>query len=116
MRYTKGHPGQPGNTNARTHGGTGTRTYASWRAMRVRCHNRNTAAWKDYGGRGVTVAPEWDDFAVFLTDMGERPEGKTLDRIDPAGNYGPGNCRWATPLEQRHNWRQHKDTWKDVTR
>lgn len=86
------------------HGQTATPTWNSWYAMQRRCHEIANPAYERYGGRGITVCDRWrDSFEAFLTDMGERPLGKTLDRIDPDGNYEPGNCRWATPLEQRHN-------------
>ena len=81
-------------------------TYQAWHAMRQRCTNPNTAQWLDYGGRGISVCDRWADFRNFLEDMGERPEGKTLDRWpDKNGNYEPGNCRWATPKEQTENQR-----------
>lgn len=82
-------------------------TYRSWIAAKTRCSNPNRDDWQDYGGRGITMCPQWaGSFKVFLADMGERPEGTSLDRIDTNGNYEPGNCRWATPLEQRHNRRK----------
>jgi len=75
--------------------------------MVQRCTNPNTPGWKWYGGAGITVCARWCEFTGFLADMGERPEGKTLDRYpNPAGNYEPGNVRWATPYEQRHNRRK----------
>lgn len=76
------------------------RTYRTWKEMRQRCRNPNSDKWKWYGGRGIEVCAEWDDFERFLSDMGERPEGMTLDRIDPDGNYCKGNCRWATAKQQ----------------
>jgi hypothetical protein len=76
--------------------------------MKWRCLNPNTRSFQNYGAVGVTICERWlNSFEAFLVDMGERPPGKTLDRIDPHGNYEPDNCRWATPLEQRHNQRRH---------
>jgi hypothetical protein len=75
-------------------------------AMLARCTRPAHKSFARYGAAGVTVCRQWFDFSVFLADMGERPPGKTLDRWpDPAGNYEPGNCRWATPTEQRLNRR-----------
>jgi hypothetical protein len=76
------------------------RTYKTWKEMRNRCNNPNADNYKWYGGRGVKIAKEWGDYVVFLSDMGERPEGKTLDRIDSDGDYCPENCKWSTPKEQ----------------
>lgn len=86
--------------------GTKDPTYGTWYSMRQRCRNPNNHKYKYYGGRGITVCKRWDAFLDFLADMGERPAGRTLDRIDPDGNYEPGNCRWATPREQRLNQRK----------
>lgn len=91
-----------------THGhkpGTGpTRTYRSWLAMKMRCSNPTWHAYARYGGRGITVCPRWvNNFANFLADLGECPEGKELDRIDNNGNYEPLNCRWASHEENIHN-------------
>lgn len=85
---------------------TGSRTYNTWVNMRRRCNNPSATQWKYYGGRGVKVCDRWSLFANFLADMGERPEGKTIDRYpNPSGNYEPGNCRWATVIQQRNNRR-----------
>jgi len=84
------------------------RTYSTWRGLFTRCFNPIDRNFSKYGGRGITVCPRWFDFNVFVEDMGLRPEGKTLDRINNNGNYEPGNCRWATPLEQARNTRRNK--------
>ena len=89
----------------RTHGMRETPTYSSWQSMLSRCYNPNATGFKHWGGRGITVTPAWHQFEAFLEDMGERPEGTTLDRIDVNGNYEPGNVRWATPGEQVRNRR-----------
>lgn len=86
--------------------GPSSRTYRIWLAMRTRCNNPNIPNYHNYGGRGIKVCPEWDDFCTFLRDMGECPPGKSIDRFpDNDGNYEPGNCRWATAFEQRMNQR-----------
>ena len=83
-----------------------TRTYRSWYGMLSRCTNPNHKDWQYYGGRSIVVCARWKDFRNFLADMGERPEGKTLDRYpNNDGNYEPSNCRWATPAEQEQNKR-----------
>jgi hypothetical protein len=89
------------------HGRSGTPTHRTWKDMRARCNNPSNSDYRDYGGRGIRVCDRWDDFSAFLKDMGERPDGKTLDRVDVDGNYEPGNCRWATPNEQAQNRRNN---------
>lgn len=98
----------------RKHGMRSSPAYRSWIQMRTRCKNPNHHAYSEYGGRGIGVCPRWDSFENFLADMGERPEGKSLDRIDPNGNYEPGNCRWAAPNIQAQNKRTAKLATSDV--
>lgn len=91
------------------HGGCGTRLYSIWKDMRRRCNNENRKQYCDYGGRGITVCEEWNDFEAFrnwalrngYTDQ------LTIDRKDNDGNYEPSNCRWVTPSVQNLNTRQN---------
>lgn len=96
----------------RTHGesnGAGVRPmtpeYTAWLHMRQRCNNPRVKDYKYYGGRGIKVCARWNSYEVFLADMGRKPKGRSLDRINNEGNYEPGNCRWATKLQQVANTR-----------
>lgn len=81
-------------------------TYNSWRAMLGRVRYPSQDSYSNYGARGITVDETWESFVIFLKDMGERPQGKTLDRINPDGNYCKTNCRWATAKIQARNKRR----------
>lgn len=83
-----------------THGMSRTPTWNSWAMMLQRCEDQKHTQYKDYGGRGIDVCERWHDFSNFYADMGGRPLGKTLDRIDNSKGYEPDNCRWATWHEQ----------------
>jgi hypothetical protein len=94
---------------SRTHGHTvGARTpeYISWVSMWSRCTDPKATGYENYGGRGITVCERWKSFENFLSDMGPRPKGMTLDRERVNEGYKPSNCRWATDLEQSNNARQ----------
>lgn len=98
-----------GHTNSK---GFRSKTYKSWDSMKQRCLNPNNKKYFLYGGRGITICERWleeNGFENFLADMGERPEGKTLDRIDNDGNYEPSNCKWSTIKEQNNNRRGLKN-------
>jgi hypothetical protein len=92
------------------------KTFISWEHLINRCTNTNDAAWKNYGGRGISVCDRWLRFENFLADMGEKPEGKMIERKNNNGNYEPSNCCWATSFEQNRNKRNNRNyTVKGVT-
>jgi len=82
-------------------------TYKVWVTMRQRCNDPNSRDYPNYGGRGIFVCPEWDDFQVFLKDMGICPTGLSLDRIDNQGNYNKENCAWVSRKVQNNNRRNN---------
>jgi hypothetical protein len=89
----------------KTHGMSRSREYRSWSAMKYRCSNPNHKSWKYYGGQGISFYEDWRAFESFFADTLERPPGCSLDRIDPFGNYEPGNVRWADAKQQVQNRR-----------
>ena len=89
-----------------THGGCGSRTYVIYNTMKTRCLNEKSSNFKVYGGRGIKICDRWvNSYENFRNDMGECPQGKSLDRIDTDGNYDPSNCRWVSQKEQCNNKR-----------
>lgn len=90
------------------HRGSDTATYQSWASMKTRCYNPKNKSYEHYGGRGITVCDRWLKFENFLEDMGERPGGMSIDRVDTSLGYYPENCRWATQKQQQRN---RSDNW-----
>jgi hypothetical protein len=88
-----------------------TPTYQSWKAMRARCNNSRI---QSHGGRGIRYDPRWKEYSAFLADMGTRPDGTTLDRIEVMDHYYKANCRWATPLVQANNKRETRYLYYDA--
>jgi len=91
-----------------THGMTNTTIYAVWKSMRRRCNKPNDPGYKNYGGRGITICRRWDKFENFYADMGDKPKGLSIERVDNYGNYEPSNCKWATREEQDRNKRNNR--------
>lgn len=90
------------------HRGRKSKTYNVWVAMRTRCTNPNQECYKHYGGRGIIVCERWNDYQNFLHDMGECPEGMTIERKNRDGHYEPNNCKWATRKEQMRNFGRNR--------
>lgn len=94
---------------SRTHGLSKTAEYKTWQQMIQRCDNQGDANYPNYGGRGISVCEKWQNFENFYADMGKRPSGMSIDRKDNDGNYEPGNCRWATLIQQNRNRRSTRN-------
>jgi hypothetical protein len=92
---------------AKSHGMTRTPIYGLWHAMMQRCYDKNSHAYNRYGGRGVEVCPRWHQFENFYADMGDKPHGMSMERINNHGHYGPDNVVWATAKSQANNRRSN---------
>ena len=102
--------------HSRSNNGKTTRTFNTWLAMRQRCHDPKSTNYHKYGAKGVKVCARWrKSFSAFLEDMGERPDGKTLDRKNGEKGYYPDNCRWSTPKEQNENRKRGRNANSEKT-
>jgi hypothetical protein len=112
--------GNPTFTKVEMHGLANTHEYEIWREMKYRCTKTNHKWYPSYGGRGIKVCDRWmNSFKAFYEDMGAKPDGYSIDRIDNDGNYEPENCRWVTMKEQATHRRLTRDSlgrWKSLTR
>lgn len=98
---------KPGVAQTTKHGMTNSMTYKTWSGMLSRCRTTSATGYENYGGRGIRVCDRWLDFNNFLEDMGEKPAGMSIDRINSNGDYEPGNCQWSTRKEQNRNQRRN---------
>jgi hypothetical protein len=90
-----------------SHRKSNTPEYKAWQSMKARCQNPSDKRYKNYGGRGISICPEWESFETFFADMGQRPSSKhSIDRIDNSKGYSPDNCRWTTQAKQLRNTRR----------
>lgn len=96
------------NAGRERHGASAHSAYKTWKAMMARCFDESDKDFPNYGGRGISVCTRWHDLTAFIADVGEKPRGHSLERIDNSKGYSPENCRWATPLEQGANKRNNR--------
>lgn len=108
MQSHEAHGNRPETKMNITHAKSNTLTYIAWCGIKQRCENPKSQQYPNYGGRGITICARWrNSFENFLADMGEKPNGLQIDRIDCNGGYEPGNCRWVTANEQQRNKRNN---------